>query len=142
MKSSEIKKFITEYTDKVWNRGNVEAMDRFYTSNYVHHDVSRPDLQTLDHYKGWAKDLLGGLSDFNVDIDDLVAEEEKAVKRWTASGIHNNTFAGIPATGRRVRFSGVSTYRLEGDRISESWYIYDLLGLLQQLGVIPAPEKV
>jgi len=142
MKTSEIKHFITEYTDEVWNKGNVEAMDRFYTPNYVHHDISRPDLQTLDHYKDWAKDLLAGLQDFHVAIDDLVAEDGKAVKRWTASGIHNNTFAGIPATGKQVSFCGVSTYRLEGDKISESWYLYDLLGLLQQLGVIPLPETV
>ncbi len=141
MTAAELKDFIAEYTDEVWNKGNVEAMDRYYAPDYVHHDVSRPDVCTLADYKRWAYDLLAGLTDFRVAVDDLIAEEGTAVKRWTASGLHNGALAGIPATGKRVSFSGVSIYRFAGDRIAESWYLYDLLGLLQQLGVIPAPDQ-
>jgi len=142
MTTAELKNFIAEYTDEVWNKGNVEAMGRYYAPDYVHHDVSRPDVRTLTEYKGWAHDLLAGLKDFHVAVDDLVAEDGKAVKRWTARGLHHSTLAGIPATGKGVSFSGVSIYRMAGNQISESWYIYDLLGLLQQLDVIPAPDKV
>ena len=138
MTTDEIKRFITAYTDEVWNQHNVGAMDKFYSTGYAHHDVSGPDVRTLSDYKHWATMLLEGLSNFRVAIDDLVAEPGKAVKRLTASGSHNNTFAGIPATGKMVRFSGVSIYRLEEERIVESWYVYDMLGLLQQLEAIPA----
>ena len=138
MTAAELKKFISEYTNEVWNKGSVEAMDRYYARDYVHHDVSRADVRTLADYQQWAKDLLAGLSGMHVAVDDLVAEEGKAVKRWTATGVHEHTLAGIPPTGKRVSFSGVSIYRVAGGRIQESWYVYDLLGLLQQLGVIPA----
>jgi steroid delta-isomerase-like uncharacterized protein len=131
--ATDLKRFISEYTDAVWNQGNVEAMDRYYTPDYIHHDVSRPDVRTLAEYQQWARDLLAGLSDFRVVADDLVAEESKAVKRWTAYGVHTSVLAGIPPTGRAISFSGVSIYRLEDDRIVESWYLYDLFGLLQQL---------
>ncbi len=142
MSPTELKAFIAEYTDAVWNEGDVEAMDRYYAPDYAHHGASRPDVRTLAGYKLWAYDLLGALSEFRVSVDDLIAEEGKAVKRWTASGVHGGALAGIPATGRRVAFSGVSVYRMAGDRIAESWYLYDLLGLLQQVGAIPAPDQV
>jgi steroid delta-isomerase-like uncharacterized protein len=133
LSATDLKRLIAEYTDAVWNNADVGAMDRYYAPHYVHHDVSRPDVRTLDDYKQWARDLLAGLSELRVVADDLVAEEGKAVKRWTAHGKHTSTFAGIAPTGRAVSFAGVSTYRLEADRIVESWYLYDLFGLLQQL---------
>ena len=133
MMATDLKRFITEYTDAVWNHGDVGAMERYYAPAYIHHDISRPDVRTLADYQQWAHELLAGLSNFRVVADDLVAEEGKAVKRWTAHGVHVNVFAGIPPTGRAISFSGVSIYRLEGDRIVESWYLYDLFGLLQQL---------
>ena len=141
MTTDEIKRLITAYTNDVWNQHSVAAMDKYYTPDYAHHDVSGPDVRTLDDYKQWATGLLSGLSNFHVAIDDLIAEPGKAVKRWTASGLHDNTFAGIPATGKEVQFSGVSIYRLTNDRIAESWYIYDMLGLLQQLGVVPTAAE-
>src|SRR5262245_45480300 len=137
MTADEIKSFIATYTDEVWNQHSVEAMDKFYSPDYVHHDVSGPDIRTLDDYKQWATALLSGLSNVRVIIDDLVAEPGKAVKIWTACGLHDNSFAGIPPTGKEIQFSGVSVYRLADDQIVESWYVYDMLGLLQQLGAIP-----
>ena len=133
MTPNDIKTLIATYTENVWNKASVPAMDRYYAPEYVHHDVSRPDVTTLADYKQWAHDLLAGLSQLHVAIDDLIAEEGKTVKRWTATGVHANVFAGIAPTGRKVNFSGVSTYRLNGNKIVESWYLYDLFGLLQQL---------
>ena len=133
MTPNDIKTLIATYTENVWNKANVPAMDRYYAPDYIHHDASRPDVSTLANYKQWAHDLLAGLSQLHVAIDDLIAEEGKAVKRWTATGVHANVFAGIAATGRKVSFSGVSTYRLNDNKIVESWYLYDLFSLLQQL---------
>jgi steroid delta-isomerase-like uncharacterized protein len=141
MTTDEIKSFITSYTEEVWNQHSVDAMDQYYTADYAHHDVSGPDVRTLSDYKQWATMLLAGLSNFHVSIDDLIAEPGKAVKRWTASGLHDNTFAGIPPTGKEVQFSGVSVYRLAEDRIAESWYIYDMFGLLQQLAAMPTAAE-
>jgi steroid delta-isomerase-like uncharacterized protein len=139
MTTSQTKQLIVDYTNTVWNGHNVAATDRFYTSGYVHHDVSRPDVRSLADYKAWGADLMTGFPDLRVDIDDVIAEEGgQAVKRWTASGTHKGTLAGIPPTGATARFSGVSVYRFENGRIAESWYVYDLMGLLQQLGMLPA----
>jgi steroid delta-isomerase-like uncharacterized protein len=141
MHANDLKQFIATYTEEVWNRHRVDAMDRFYSPAYQHHDLSRPDVRTLADYKQWARDLLVGLPDFQVAADELIAEGDRAVKRWTASGHHNGVLAGIPPTGQAIQFSGVSLYRLEGERIVESWYVYDMLGLAQQLGLQLAPKQ-
>lgn len=142
MNTQDLKRFIAEYTDDVWNqrRVNVDAIDKYYAPTYVHHDPSRPDVTTLADYKAWARELQTGLSDLQVVADDLIAEGFMAVKRWTAIGVHTASLAGIPPTHARVTFSGVSIYRLENGRIVESWYLYDLFGLLHQLGVLPVPQ--
>lgn len=133
---TQLKSLIAEYTDEVWNRHNVDAMDRYYSPKYAHHDVSRPDVTSLEDYKQWARDLIEGLPDLHVAVDDLIAEEEKAVKRWTATGTHTGTLAGIAPTGRKVAFCGLSTYKVQDGKILESHYVYDLYGLLQQLGAL------
>jgi steroid delta-isomerase-like uncharacterized protein len=137
---SSLKQVITTYTQEVWNDHRVAAIDTYYAADYRHHDVSRPDVTTLADYKAWSSALQAGVPDITVGIDDLIAEGEMAVKRWTASGTHRGELAGLPPTNKPVRFSGVSIYRFRNGRIVESWYIYDLFGLLQQLGPLPAPE--
>jgi steroid delta-isomerase-like uncharacterized protein len=132
--AQELKFFIRTYTDAVWNQHNPDAIDRYFTSDYVHHDVSSPTVKTREDYKQWARVLQAGLSDLHVAIDDIIAEEGKAVKRWTASGVHSSTFLGIPATNKRVSFCGTTAYRVIGNQVVESWYVYDTFGLLQQLG--------
>jgi steroid delta-isomerase-like uncharacterized protein len=132
--AKELKVFIQTYTDAVWNQHNPDAIDRYFTPDYVHHDVSSPAVKTREDYKQWARALQSGLSDLHVSIDDIIAEEDKVVKRWTASGVHSSTFLSIPATNKRVTFSGATAYQVIGDQVVESWYVYDTFGLLQQLG--------
>ena len=106
----------------------------------MHHDVSRPDVTTLAGYKAWAAALQAGIPDIKVAVDDLLADGDMAVKRWTATGVQTAELAGIPPTGKPVRFSGFSTYRFRDVRIVESSYVYNLFGLLQQLGPLPSAD--
>ena len=131
--AAQLRRFILEYTETCWNKHQIDAMDRYYDPGYVHHDVSRPDVLTLAQYQQWGRDLIAAFPDLHVHADDVIAEGEKAVKRWTAIGLHQGSLAGIPATGRRISFSGASVYRMAGSRIAESWYVYDLYGLIHQL---------
>jgi len=140
--STDLTNLIRDYTNAVWNQHDVDAMDRFYPADYVHHDVSRPDVTTLEHYKQWARDLLSALSNLEVHFDDVIsdADASKALKRWTVTGQHTGELAGIAPTGKELRFSGMSEYRIVDGKIAESWYIYDLYGLLQQLGALPSQD--
>jgi steroid delta-isomerase-like uncharacterized protein len=133
MTPGQLRGFIAEYTEECWNKGRIDAMAKYYDPAYVHHDASRPDVQTLSQYQQWGRDFIKAFPDLHITADDLIADGDKAVKRWTATGSHRGALAGIPPTGRPVRFAGMSVYRMASGRIAESWYVYDLHGLLQQL---------
>jgi steroid delta-isomerase-like uncharacterized protein len=141
MTANDAKRLISDYTAEVWNRGQMDQMSKYYGEGYRHHDASRPDVTTFADYQQWGRDLLAAFPQMEVVIDDIVADTNgTAVKRWTVRGVHKGAIAGIAPTGKSIQFSGFSMYRFDGsNRIVESWYVYDLFGLLSQLGAIPAP---
>ena len=71
----------------------------------------------------------------------MVAEGDRVVVRWTAEGTHQGELLGIPPTGKRLRFSGISIYRLAEGKVAEVWEEFDRLGLMQHLGVILTPGE-
>ena len=73
-------------------------------------------------------------------IEEIFSSGDRVVVRWTGSGRHTGEINGIPAAGRPVRVSAITIHRMAGGRIAESWEVWDTLGFLQQLGVVPAPE--
>jgi predicted ester cyclase len=70
---------------------------------------------------------------------DLIAEGDKVAGRWTARGTHKGDLFGIPPTGKQGTVTGIDIYHFAGGKIEENWSNWDALGLMQQLGVIPAP---
>ena len=91
--------------------------------------------------KGWQEFVAGFLAafpDLHLTIEDTITEGDKAVMRWSERGTHESEFAGIAPTGQVVTLSGVDIYRLASGKIQEAWIWSDTLGLLQQIGAIPA----
>jgi steroid delta-isomerase-like uncharacterized protein len=78
--------------------------------------------------------------DSQFTIEDVIAEGDKVAVRWTNSGTHVGNFAGIPATGKTFTIAGVDIHRMRDGKMAEHWHVVDQLTMLQQLGIIPAPE--
>jgi predicted ester cyclase len=74
-------------------------------------------------------------------IEDVVAEGDRVVVRWTNSARHVGGFLGIPPTGRTCAIAGIDIYRIEDHRLAEHWHVIDQLAMLQQLGLLPAPDS-
>ncbi len=74
-------------------------------------------------------------------IDEQIAEGNTVVTRWTAHGTHKGEFAGISPTGKQATVVGMGLDRIENGKIVASWGLFDQFGMLQQLGVIPAPAQ-
>jgi steroid delta-isomerase-like uncharacterized protein len=72
-------------------------------------------------------------------IHEILSVEDRVVVRWTGTGTHVRDLTGIPATGRSIRVEAISIHRIEHSKIAETWEVLDMLGLLQQLGVVPMP---
>lgn len=72
--------------------------------------------------------------DFHETTEDVIAEGDRVMVRWSTRGTHQGAFAGIPPTGKTVTWRGVFILRVAEGRFVEMWQIHDQLGLLQQLG--------
>lgn len=131
------KAVIRRYYDEVLNRGDFEAADRLFGAGYRAHAPVRDPL-TAEQYKGSVAMLRTAFPDLQWRIEELSAEGDRAAVRAYMQGTHLGPFQAIPATSKRVHVPVLSIYRIEGGRIAEDWPHMDMLGLLQQIGVMPA----
>jgi steroid delta-isomerase-like uncharacterized protein len=97
-----------------------------------------PGLEGVEQFYAayWA-----AFPDVRVTIEDVIGEGDKLVARYTVRATHRGEFMGIPATGKRVTFEGITILRFEGGKCVERWQSADMLGLLQQLGAVPTPGQ-
>jgi len=134
------KEHIRRYFDEAWNKRNPAADDMFIDPNVV---VHAPPLPGAPAGVEGAKAVLGmfitAFPDLNVVIEDLVAEGDLVMQRWTAPVTHNGPLLGIPPTGKKVTLQGMNLFRIANGKIVERWGVFDVLGMMQQLGVVPAP---
>ncbi len=121
---------------------NPEVHDELIADDYVGHFPPNPTVHGLEGLKRFNAQSVTAFPDVRVTVEDLLAEGDEVAVRWTLRGTHEGELrGGVHATGRRVEVSGITLSRIERGKIVESWGNYDLLGMLQQLGVIPAPDR-
>ncbi|RME85979.1 MAG: ester cyclase [Caldilineae bacterium] len=121
------------------NQRNLDLLDELLAADYVLHDPSNPMVQDRETYKQFLGGHFTAFPDAKWTIDDLVAEGDRVVVRWTLSGTHEGPLMGIPPTNKSFAMSGISIYRLADGKIAEEWAVADVMGFMQQLGLLPAP---
>jgi steroid delta-isomerase-like uncharacterized protein len=138
--SEENKAIVRRLLEQVWNEHRVDLVEEFFAEDVVQHIVGMPPVSGLEGAKEMTAMGLNAFPDIQLTIDDEIAEGDTVVFRWSMSGTHQGELFGVPATGKQVTRSGVTIYRLANGRIVELWWYADNLSLMQQLGVVPAPE--
>jgi len=125
--------------DEGCSQGNVDLADALYSPDYVTHAVG-PDLPpTLEGLKLFIRGLREGLPDLQCPMEEVVAEGDRVAGRFSLQGTHRGTLFGISATGKPVTVGVMVIARFdEAGKWVEDWASWDQLGLLQQVGVIPA----
>ena len=123
--------------EELWNEGNLAIADEMYAPNFVNHNPCRPEVKDLQSFKQYISATREGMPDFHVKIEDMIAENDRLACRWVASGTHKKDFYGIPASGKKATWTGMTIYRFDSGKIVEGWWDQDIFGMLQQLGVIP-----
>jgi steroid delta-isomerase-like uncharacterized protein len=140
--SEQNKTVVRRLFDELWNKGNLSVADELFTPNYNHHDTSTPDVgRGPDSEKKRATLYRTAFPDLRLMIEDIIAEGETVVARWSCRGTHKGDLNGIAPTGKQFTISGVSIARFSGGKMAEGWINWDALGLMQQLGVVPEPAK-
>ncbi|HZW44695.1 MAG TPA: ester cyclase [Dermatophilaceae bacterium] len=129
-------KLIRRYTDEVWNKGNVDLCDDIFETHASIHDPSFP-VNGVKGIKDQVRQLRVAQPDFRLDVHDVLVAGDMTATRYTLSGTSKKEFRGVPPTGKSYAMSGMTIDKWQNDRIIEEWTVYDLLGCLQQLGIIP-----
>ena len=122
------------------NSGDTRSIGELVTQEYVEHDPLPGQGTGRDGVVDRFSMLVGALAP-HFTIEDVVAEGDKVVVRWTNAGTHVAEFAGIPATGRSFTIAGIDIYRVANGSICEHWHVIDQLSMLGQLGLLPAPAE-
>lgn len=117
------------------SQGNYDAFDELLAPDYVLHPEEVSGRDGLQEMVQGYRDALSGL---RVTIDQQFTEGDYVATRFTISGTHTGELMGTPATGKDVAFTGITISRCEGGRLVEEWEITDAVGLLGQIGALPA----
>jgi steroid delta-isomerase-like uncharacterized protein len=141
MSTERNKAVVRDYLLEVWGNGRLELLDDIMLEDAV--EGALPQIPGLNG-RETIKAIIGGarsaLPDVTFTIHDLIAERDRVTARLTFTATHQGEFMGAPPSGRRIKVDGAAIYRLSGGRIAEIWNFTDMLGMMQQLGLIPVPE--
>jgi len=136
------KAVVLRWHSDVFERDDYKVVDEICTPDFVwHNDALQPELRTLEGTKDLARAMREGFSDYrlpHLEGVETVERDDMVVTFWKFVGTHDGPFLGAPATGKRVEMSGIDAFRLEDGRIAELWQELNMLGWLQQIGLVPS----
>jgi steroid delta-isomerase-like uncharacterized protein len=128
MSSEANKALARRIVEEMWNTQNLKVVDEVYSPEFGGgHEAT----------KQFVSANLAAFPDLQITIQDQVAENDLVATRYMMRGTHQGEFANIPPTGRQFTVTGIEMHRFAAGKLIELWNIVDLLGMLQQLGVIP-----
>ena len=142
MSTDKNKIIMQRYFEQAWNLGNLAVLDELVAPNYINHNPAMPGLPPGPAgLKPIFTAFRQAFPDIYFTIEDQIAEGDLVVTRWTMRGTQQGELMGVPPTGKQVSVTGIETERLADGKIVEHWLNVDQLGMLQQLGVVPAPSQ-
>lgn len=137
MSADQHKALLRRFID-LWNTGETNTADEFVSPELVDHSLPAGVPPGREGFKQLVQTFRSAFPDLHITIDEIAAQGERAAARVTFRGTHGGEFQGIPATGKRFMMGAIGILRFERAMVVEHWAVLDLLGLLQQLGVVPA----
>ena len=138
MSTEQNKDLVRRFYEEVFNKKNLAAIDEFVDPHIVEHDLPPGLPAGSEGTRQFIGMYLSAIPDLHLTAEDIIAEGDKVVVRLTYHGTHRGELMGIPPTGKQATVTGIQVVRIANGRIVENWINFDALGLLQQLGVIPA----
>ncbi len=128
--------------EEVLRGGNVGVLDELLAEDFVEHNPASGTGRDREGLKEFIRILHRAFADQVHTVDDQIVEGDRVVERCTMTATHAGEFMGIPPTGKRVTLPSIDISRLRNGRIVEHWMQADVLGLMAQLGAVPADEPV
>ena len=119
------------------NQRNWAAFYELFAPDFVLHDASTT-IQGLKAYIRFVSMYYTAFPDLHFTVEDLIAEGDTVVARYTGQGTHQGVLMDIAPTSKQTSVTNILIFRIANDKGVEQWLNFDALGMLQQLGVVPS----
>jgi predicted ester cyclase len=137
MGGSDNQQIVKDMFERAINQRDDTVFDELIAGSYVNYDMPMPETGPAG-----LRALMGGFfaafSDMRIVIEQTLGEGDLVCTRGYFEGTHDGEFMGVAATENKVNVKYIDIWRLEGGKAVENWVRLDMLGLMQQLGVVPA----
>jgi len=121
-----------------WNAGDLDGYLSLYDEGIRLHGYS-PEPMNKVQVRGFYEGIFSAFDTPKLEFHEVLWDGDTCSIRFTMTGRHVNEFMGVPATGRVITLPGITILHFDGDRVVERFSQADLLGLLVQIGAVPAP---
>jgi predicted ester cyclase len=138
MSTEENKAIVRRFFEEGPSKGNLIDADKLLSPDFTMHTPlpASPGIRGIHEVITTCR---AAFEHLNVTIEEMIAEGDNVAARFTAHGIHKGDFMGLQSTGKPITMTGMEIFRIKDGRIVELWGEANLLGLMQQLGIFPAP---
>jgi len=142
MSVEQDKALVLRFVEEIFNRGNMSVVDEVFAADFVEHEELPAGIpRDREGVIQLTTMLRSAFPDFKATIDDIIAEGNKVVIRMTWRGTQKGEFMGVPPSGKSVAVGVIDIIRIADGQFVEHWGQMDSMGMMQQLGVIPAPGQ-
>lgn len=138
MATDQNKNLVHRFFDEMCNQRKLDIADELFAANHVYHDPQTPAGPGPEGMKRVLSAYQSAFPDAHWTVFETIISGDQVITRWQGKGTQKKELNGIPATGKSVAVEGIWIHRFANNKIVESWNVWDTLGMLQQLGVVPA----
>src|SRR5262249_36607569 len=125
------------FWDEIWNQGDMEAVDQIVASNFILY-LPVGEIEGPEGLKQYVTTVRSAFPDIYFNVDEVISQGDRGVTRWSAQGTNDGPFLGRAATGKKITLKGITIFHIVVSKIVEERVADDTLGLMQQLGIVPA----
>lgn len=129
---------VRRFYEEMNNDRKLELAPDLFTSDHEFHDPQIPGVPNGPEGVAATVKVYQEGVEGHWEIEDIFSTDDKVIARWTGSGTHVGEVNGIPATGKKISVDAIAIHRMAGGKIAETWEVWDTLGFVQQIGVVPA----
>jgi steroid delta-isomerase-like uncharacterized protein len=141
MSSEENKALLRRAWDEIYGQGRLDSVEEFVLDDVIAHEPDG-DVRGIEEFKRYLATYFAAFPDTSVTIEDVIAEGDKVVGRYTVHGTHTGATEEYgPPTGRQVSIEGITLYHFSAGKLKEIWDRYDNLAVMQQLGLTSEGES-
>lgn len=141
MSTDQNKTIVRRFYEEVFNRGNLALLGELVATDYIEHYPFSGQAPGSEGLKGVVTMFRAAFPEIRITVEDTVAEGNKVAVRRTMRGTQKGELMGIAPTGKEATWTAIDIFTVAGGKVQERWAVADALGMMQQLGVIPAPGQ-